>query len=337
MKYLWIMFVLFVLAVAGIVATWYSQPKENADGYVPMTRDEHRQVFDQSENGYHVFADAMNALVSPDTIVQDELDEIRSGGTVTAGALAYIESNTTTLDLVHDGLNHEYVLTPRYDYESEDPDQWWGNARSLARLGLYDGTRLSLDGKHDQAMERYLDVLRLGHFINEQAVLIESMIGVAIERIALDSIFDLIPKLDVDALDTLAKELNHIQVNSPPFDHILANERAVMDETGQVGIVGRIIYRRMVEKDLGPSRHIHDVVESRIIGMELRARTRIYTLEHGDPPESLSTVIPDKRVPVDPLTGNPFQLVDGKIFSEGPRFTDDAATVDSPIDGRSVF
>ena len=80
--------------------------------------------------------------------------------------------------------------------------------------------------------------------------------------------------------------------------------------------------------------------DTRVIGTLLRARVLLYTLEHGAPPVSLEDVMDGSEVPIDPATGNPFQLVDDKIFSPGPRpemSKNFEATAASVIDGRTVF
>lgn len=321
---------LFIALIFGVDR--YVQSRD-ATGYQPMPVVEHQDKFNSDENGYHQIEQAAAQLFNPEKDVYEELDAMRVSSSVTPSARKYIEDNQNIIEAALKGLEHEYVMMPPFVAGEERP--WLESSRRLARLLNFDGHLHRVEGDMDTALVRFIDILYLGHWTSNGGVLIDAMVGNALQRLALDSIYDQVDSLNQVQLASLIDQLNELDSIRIPIEQVFVTEEAIAAMHGNV--VTRIIGRRITKPALERAAAAYHRSHTRFVGTALRARVRIYELDTGQSPSSLVDPLYDIQVPIDPVTENPFQLVNGKIFSPGLRIDAFQVTEDSPIDGKVVF
>jgi len=108
--------------------------------------------------------------------------------------------------------------------------------RSLSKMVVVDGRRLEAEGKYDEAIARYLAVLRMGKHINADFTLIGNLVGFAIWTIGEKAIADMALRkpLSGKQLGELQNELKRLGEQLPTIDRGLHGEQvfgpAIVDE-----------------------------------------------------------------------------------------------------------
>jgi hypothetical protein len=307
-------------------------------GYVPLSREEHQALFDAEENGYHLLQEAMDGIDSSlSEPFRQEPYNIASVGSASALAREYITNHEESINTAHSALKLEPFIIPPYSLL--DQAQHLRGARDMALLLVFNGHLQRVDGNSGAMLENYLDTLRLGNVIAKHGAFPNGMISITIERMALLPLYDALNILDEQQLKNVIEALDTFQVERVPFQHIIANEKALGYSLTrqQLNPFERmfmpqinITTNRILEPAFAGSRHLFEEIATIRIATTLRARVTLHELEHGESPDSLEKVMNGASVPLDPLTGNLFQYQNGKISSH-----DDFETKE--IDMQSVF
>jgi len=180
---------------------------------------------------------------------------------------------------------------------------------ALRHLGLAFsalGKQAELEQHSGQAAQIYFDIIRLGHATGQGGVILDSMIGVAIERMGLAGLERLSPSLDAKQCRELAAALESSEQRRESTEILLLNERAWARRT--YGFKGQIV-RLLTYKQLKQTEQTwvaklkaHEVRTQRLI---IQLASRAYELEKGEPPKNTKALVPDylKAVPGEPLAG----------------------------------
>lgn len=332
---------LIALMIAIGLLTQDSPPTQSAG----LSTEEHQALYDAEENGFHALEEAMAEIVPPEKAVQQELDALKMNSDASDATRDYVAKYQEALAKAREGLAAEYLIAP--PFLMKQIGSWHSDVLSLSRLFMYDGHIKRIDGDFSGMPDEYLNGLFTGQSVTEAGLLIDSMISIAIERLALGEIYAVLDRLSRTDLSRLIDDLQRYESGVVHIDKIIANEKSFSDEQMklmQTGIVSkifspitRIILNRVTDPVLERSRREWREGNTILLGTTLRARVTLYELEHGEAPESLTDVLDGAKVPIDPITANPFQYTNGKIFSTGARPESVEATEASIIDAKTVF
>jgi len=108
--------------------------------------------------------------------------------------------------------------------------------RTLSKMMVVDGRRLEVEGKYDEAIARYLTVMRMGKQVNTDFTLIGNLVGFAIWAIGEDAIAEMTLRqpLTQKQLSDLQGELKKLGSRLPTIDRGLDGEQvfapAIVDE-----------------------------------------------------------------------------------------------------------
>lgn len=316
-RYLFVLLAIFILAIVAIVYAAARAPKTNGTA---LTALKHAELYDSEDNGWHDIEAALDLIHEPDQILQEELAALRSADSVSPEALTFLENQQEALELTHKGLQADYLIVPRYDVTNTTNLQIGERKRALARALVWDGYRLEVEDKPAEAVRRYLDTIALGHWNANGGVLIDDLISIAIQRIGLEPLLAIIPVLDASELEVIVTELKLIEAAAVPFSNIAATERAVFAEDPNSNFVQRLVGQYMIQDTLRDQEKSHQFAQTRIIGTRLRAQVTLHTLNTGQAPATLAEVLGTEPIPIDPETGNPFELTpQGTITAPGQR------------------
>lgn len=309
-------------------ASWTPPPDEFLLDY-----DEHRARYESDDNGYHDLAPTLSEIALPGETEYETLTNRRVIGDASGVCDNYLAKHRAVIERTTLAFDAPYVVLPRLNARSVDELRDAQQAhltglqqyQNLARLLMWDGNALELDGKSGSAIERYLDAARLGQANFKSGLVIDAMVGVSIINLAMNELVLALDHLTEDELYTVVTQLGWLQSNLVPIDEIFLSERAFNNQFKQSGFLASVVQLvipapRMSMPNLERSRISFNNTFARITGTRLRAQVNLYTLQHESQPTSLAEVLAPDAVPIDLTTGNPFEFdSDGKITNQGQR------------------
>ena len=212
-----------------------------------------------------------------------------------------------------------------------DPVQWW------VRTAAYGMSREVLlaqwQQRYGDAARLALDIARLGRAVPHEGTLIDLIVGMAIESIAYDGLYQTIPNLDADECRAAIRALVEIERRREPLAGALARDRIwTQYALGWHGRLWQICW------DIAPSPESMSAwhkLELRFQAMQrlliVELALRAHRLHNGGLPDSLDELIPEwlEQVPADPndAAGGPLRYVrtDDKylLYSVGDDGQDD--------------
>ncbi len=254
-----------------------------------------------SPNGYDDFIEAGKLLTGelPNklTATREELE-------------AYVGKNQAALKLARVGLGHESRV--RTQFTPTYMGQHTPELVSLRKLGetfLAEGRLAEWNQRTNAAVESYLEAITLGDDIIHGGVIIDHLVGTAIELRALVTLQALIPVLDVPPCRGAIKALESLEAKRASTNDTLRVEKEWSWKAN--GLVNYIRFwvadpkldaitearESLVKQDSTRQR------QAGILLIDLAARA--FELEKGRRPQSAKELVPDylKAVPKDPATG----------------------------------
>ena len=219
-----------------------------------------------------------------------------------------IATNAEALQLFRDALSNSCRVPLQYSpsYISNHLNDLAGIKR-LAQALAAEGRLAELDGHTNAAARSYVDVIRLGNACSRGGVLIDQLVGLAVERIGTTHLESLMNQLDASTCRQTAASLGALDVQSQTWDQVVRQERDWSRRTFPG--IGNELQLLMTRKALNQAEHR---AEERFKAQVLRRRQlmidlarRAYQLDKGQPPASAADLVPDylKGIPQDPVTG----------------------------------
>ncbi|MGZ8939748.1 MAG: hypothetical protein ACXW32_11100, partial [Limisphaerales bacterium] len=141
---------------------------------------------------------------------------------------AYIATNAAARATIREALTQTFEApAATYDMATiNTPLNQVGSFKSLALLLKNEGLNYELQNKPAEAARSYTDVIRLGQKI-ETGPLMFMLIGIAIERIGIESLGKLDPNIPSPARSEIGTALRQINSQRVPFGAIEERERYI--------------------------------------------------------------------------------------------------------------
>ncbi|MFO0890336.1 MAG: hypothetical protein U0790_14485 [Isosphaeraceae bacterium] len=260
-------------------------------------------------NGYDLLVGAAESIVGeiPRNGCYEEAD---------ASELAtWVEPNRKVLRHVREALELESRVPMTFLLEQLDRALRQLNAlRRLARLLDAAARYAWLEGRPGEAVDRYLDLVRLGPSSSRGGLHVQQSGGCAFERIGLAGLGRIKDALDAGACRVLTAALEALDAAQEPVSEILAREhRWEFEVYGYTG--GPTYYDKVAEQfKQGPSIDRAARWLAATIALDYRQLTtalaaRAYELDHGSVPGSLDALVPCylSALPLDPVSGLPLR------------------------------
>jgi hypothetical protein len=202
--------------------------------------------------------------------------------------------------------------------------------KRLAQLLAAEGLLHQLDHQTVEAVHTYVDAIRFGNEISRGGILINRLVGVAIEAIGRAPLAKLVPSLTPAQARQLIADLEKIDASRVSWDEVRAAERRyarhymASQANPMVWIVGWWQSIGAVKRAVG--RHNSVVAQERLLMIELALRC--YRADQACPPARLEDLVPAylAKLPQDPYTGRPmiYRLhgTNWLVYSVGPDLVD---------------
>jgi hypothetical protein len=221
---------------------------------------------------------------------------------------ALVKTNAEALKLARTGLSRECQVP--LDYSAASPTYLFTNLAGLKRLaqGLAaEGRLMESEGRPTDATDSYLTAIRLGVATSKGGLLLDSLVGVAIEAIGTSYLEKLARTLDAKQCRQAAAVLESCEAGREPASAVLAREREWSRRAfrGFRWQIARLVMYKSTRQSEQRAVAKVNTLQNRERVLLIQLASRAYELEKGDPPKGLADLVPAylKTLPRDPLTG----------------------------------
>ena len=277
----------FVVAVLLVVAALIFTLSRPAPALPPLPQP----------NAYDDFVKA-GGMITDDTADYATMDEEE--------LRAFVKNNAEALKLARAASGRECRVPLDYSATNETHFKDLSVLKRLALTFKAEGKLAEMENRPGEASESYLGAVRMGHAISQGGVIIDSLVGLAIEAIGTASLENQARNLDAKQCREVVSALETAESGRESAKTMLEREHVWARRTG--GLKGQLA-RLVMFKTL---QQVEQKWASRVEAQQTRTRvllvqlaTRAYELENGERPKSLAVLVPVylKTIPQDPLTG----------------------------------
>jgi hypothetical protein len=244
-------------------------------------------------------------------------DLVKAGGMVTDDSWnystmseeelqAFVKKNAEALKLARVGLNRKCCVPLDCSPTNATRSGPLAAIKRLTQAIMSEGRLAELENRPADAAEAYLAVIHLGCAMSQGGVIIDSLVGLAVETLGMAPLEKLASNLDAKQCREVASALEIAESGRETTDTILRREHTWAWQT--YGFKGRI-ERLLMFRDLY---QIEQRLATKVQRQQTRTRAlliqlaaRAYELEKGARPKALAELVPAylKTIPQDPLTG----------------------------------
>jgi hypothetical protein len=218
-----------------------------------------------------------------------------------------VDSNSNALQLVRSGLQMQSRVVLNYSPNSSAILNQLAGMKRLAQAFVAEGRLAEMENRPGDAAKSYLDAIHFGNESERGGVLIDEMVGTAIEAIGMSRLTNLVDRLDAKSCRETAATLETLDSQRQTSDEIMQQENDWSRRTF-TGIRYEYV-RLMTRKSLLPAKA---ATKRKFQQQEIRMRqltidfaARAYELDKGKSPATLADLVPDylQAIPQDPFTG----------------------------------
>lgn len=254
-------------------------------------------------NGYDDFMKA-GQMVASNTSDFDKMNEQE--------LQMLVNGNSNALQLVRSGLQMQCRVALDYSPNSSTLLDQLAGMKRLAQAFAAEGKLAEMENRPNDAAKSYLDAIHFGNESVRGGVLINELVGIAIESIGTSHLTNLVEQLDAKSCRETAATLESLDSQRQTWDKVMRQEN---DWSRRAFPGVRYEYERIVE---------HKSLQKVDQACELKFKTRVqktrqvmialaaraYELDKGKPPASVSDLVPDylATIPQDPFTGKNLSL-----------------------------
>ncbi len=247
-------------------------------------------------------------------------DFVKAGQTVSGNASDYrsmneeqlrqfVAGNAQALKLVRAGLGKEcrvpLELSTNY-FEKHLPELSY--SKSLCLVLVAEGRLAELENRPADAPQSYLDAIQFSHETVRGGVVIDKLVGIATESLALTPLEKVSRGLEAKDCRKAIQSLEAVEAKREDLEETFKKEGTL---SRQGSFIQKLVAMLMY-KSFHPERANEQKMQQKVNGVEKRRRmlmldlaARAYELESGKPPKTLADLTPAylKSIPLDPDTG----------------------------------
>jgi hypothetical protein len=223
---------------------------------------------------------------------------------------AFFTTNAPAMERGRRGLSRE-CRTPS-DYSNDFMGQFIYTGMNVKELALAfnaQGKLAMLEGRTNDAVECYLDCIKVGEKFSHGAFMRARLVGIAYETIGRNGLQQFKTSLPEADSRKLALTLETIDDEEEPVENIWSHEKQYIRKGSSlkqkilesISWQAFIDLRKMKQDFIGKCQT--NTLQHRQLMLTFAARA--YELDKGKPPASTADLVPDylKRIPQDPATG----------------------------------
>jgi hypothetical protein len=217
------------------------------------------------------------------------------------------------MDALRIGLSREIRNPSTPDFETLEPHiKELGRMRSLGRLLAAEGEQARRGGDWGKLVGAVTNGVLLARGINHGDLLIDEMMGGAIEQVMLVPLKRSLSGISAPAAREAAHSLLVLDATRIPFDRVIHGEKQFARSAGPMHRLAGLFGRASIQKtwDRARTNRYRLARDTRLLAIQLAARA--FSMERGSRPRNITNLVPDfiPSLPVDPATGRPLALTD---------------------------
>jgi hypothetical protein len=217
------------------------------------------------------------------------------------------QTNSAAIQLARIGLQEKCRVTLDYSATSSAHLDQLNAIKHLAQAFAAQGRLAEMEKRPADAVQFDLDMIRLANDSANGGVIIDQLVGNAIESMGVEELQKLVGQLDAKSCHVTAATLETLDSQRQTWNQVMQQERDWSRRTfpGIRNELARLMTRnslnqadQRVEQKLGEKQN-----KTRQLMVDFAARA--YQLDKGHPPANLADLVPDylKAIQQDPLTG----------------------------------
>ena len=206
--------------------------------------------------------------------------------------------------------------------------------RELARAFLVEAAVAEREDRYADAARSSMDIVRIGRLSGHGGLVVDSLVGVAIEAMGTNKLRDIRENLTADDCRGLVRRLEDLDTTREPASDVYQRDKVCSEHVyGWPSRLYDVFHELAAYPDesslLSPFSEAIDRSDARNRLLMTELAIRAYRLEHGGNPERLEQLVPEylARVPIDPYSGEPlvYRRRNGEyvLYGVGPNRKDD--------------
>ena len=220
-----------------------------------------------------------------------------------------VSANAAALALARTGLTQECRVPVEFSVPYLDRHlAELAGLKRLAQAFMAEGKLAEDKGSWGEAAATYLDLVRLGDHSTRGGILIDALVGVAIDNMGAAGLQKITGQLDAKSCHEAAATLETLEVQRPSWADVLQQEHAWSARTfpGVKYRLAELVMFQSTRKALQKAGQKFAVQENKTRQLMVDLAARAYELEKGHRPASSADLVPGylKTIPQDPITGN---------------------------------
>jgi hypothetical protein len=218
-----------------------------------------------------------------------------------------VEGNAEALSLAREGLDKGCGVPVQYSESGQRNVN--GNYTKLRRLGeafAAEGRLAELENRPGAAADSYVDLMRLGAATGHGGILIDAMVGCAIESIGSTGLQKFVNQSDAKTCRETAAALETLDAVRPSWPDVLQQEDNWIRRTfGARSVLVEFVYHRQMKRNGPKAQRVFQAEQLKARRLMIDFASRAYELDKGHPPVSAADLVPEylKAVPKNPSTG----------------------------------
>ena len=218
-----------------------------------------------------------------------------------------VENNAEALQLARTGMQRKCQVPLDYSPTSETVLIKHSAILHLAQALAAEGRLAEMENRHRDATKSYLDLVHLGNKSAHGGIIIDQLVGTAMEAVGTSHLQKLVERLDAKSCRETAAALETLDSQRQTWNEIMQQERAWSRRAFpdfRYRLVALITSKSTMKIDQHAEQQFKkQQMKTRQLLIDLAARA--YELDKGHRPTSLADLVPDylKSIPQDPLTG----------------------------------
>ena len=217
-----------------------------------------------------------------------------------------VSTDAAALELARAGLQMKCRVPLDYNPVSTNTDQLMAR-KFLARGFAAEGDLAEAQGHPEQAVKSYLDMIRLANESSRGGILIDQLVGMAIEREGTDELRKLMPRLDAKTCRETGATLESLDAQRQTWNDVMWQEHYWSHRTfpGIGNQIRRMAQYNSLQKIYSESERRFEEQQTRARELAIDFATRAYELDTGHPPAAVSDLVTNylETIPIDPVTG----------------------------------
>jgi hypothetical protein len=220
-----------------------------------------------------------------------------------------LSADADALALARAGLSNQCRVPVQYShtYASNHLDDL-ASLKHMAQAFCAESKLTEMENRPNDAAKSYLDTVHLGNEAMRGGVLIDALVGIAIENIGTSHLTNLVDKLDANSCRETATVLEMLDSQRPTWNEIMQQEkiwRKAYERLQKIPASKMPMMERMAAKTDQTCELKFNTQEQKTRRAMIDLAARAYELVKGHPPESVSDLVPDylNAIPQDPFTG----------------------------------